>query len=142
MKTTRLIGQRCKCSDTFSWLILIGRRFIHERTHTQRFEKDEVRNCYLVFREQSTLKKQDPVMMAQWPHLYPSRTQKLSTVAAKIAQANLARCRVIESMVFHRSPFFYTFYGFRLTRFYINNWNTLKWYIFNKCRINDGCKCN
>ena len=49
--------------------------------------------------------------MAQWPHLYPSRTQKLSTVAAKIAQANLARCRVIESMVFHRSPFFYSFYA-------------------------------
>ena len=59
-------------------------------------------------------------MMAQWPHLYPSRTQKLSTVAAKIAQANLARCRVIESMVFHRSPFFYTFYGFRLTDAYID----------------------
>ena len=59
-------------------------------------------------------------MMAQWPHLYPSRTQKLSTVAAKIAQANLARCRVIESMVFHRSPFFYSFYGFRLTHAYID----------------------
>ena len=50
-------------------------------------------------------------MMAQWPHLYPSRTQKLSTVAAKIAQANLARCRVIESMVLHRSPFFILFMG-------------------------------
>ena len=52
----------------------------------------------------------NPVTIAERLHLFPSRTQKLSTVAAKIAQANLARCRVIESMVFHRSPFFYTFY--------------------------------
>ena len=31
------------------------------------------------------------VTMTQWTHLFPSRTEKLSTVVAKVAQARIAR---------------------------------------------------
>ena len=29
MKTTRLIGTKCKCGDAFSWCVLIGRGLDH-----------------------------------------------------------------------------------------------------------------
>ena len=32
------------------------------------------------------------VTMTQWTHLFPSRTEKLSTVVAKVAKARIARC--------------------------------------------------
>ena len=95
----RLIGQRCKCGDTLSWLILIGRRFIHTRTdvHSNYFKEDKPSqsiNCYSVFRERSLEK--DLVTIPEWSHLFPSRTQKLSTPGPKIAMpaiVNRGRCR-------------------------------------------------
>ena len=96
----RLIGQRCKCGDTLSWLILIGRRFIHTRTdvHSNYFKEDKPSqsiNCYSVFRERSL--KKDLVTIPEWSHLFPSRTQKLSTPGPKIAMpaiVNRGRCRL------------------------------------------------
>ena len=52
--------------------------------------------CYLVLREQSPVL----VTMAQWSHLFPSRTQKLSTITATVAgpaPVRIASCQVEES---------------------------------------------
>ena len=43
--------------------------------------------------------------MAKWTHLSPSRTQKLSTSAAKIVNAKIARCRA--NMAHICESFFY-----------------------------------
>ena len=48
-------------------------------------KKTEHEVMYLVLKDLSFKKKKNPVMMAWWTHLYPSRTQKLSTTAAMIA---------------------------------------------------------
>ena len=71
--------------------------------------KECLRHCYSVFREQSL---SDLVAIPEWPHLFPSRTQKLSTPGAKIAMhaiVNQARRRVTlpgRSEVSHSFLFF------------------------------------
>ena len=57
--------------------------------------------------EGSTL--EDLVVMAKWTHLYPSRTQKLSTLAVTIAMpaiVKITRCQVRLTFV---SLFFFSF---------------------------------
>ena len=94
----RLIGQRCKCGDALSWLILIGRRFIHtrtERSHNFSRKTNQV-NLKLLFSFQGAISLKDLVTIPEWSHLFPSRTQKLSTPGPKIAMlaiVNRGRCR-------------------------------------------------
>ena len=58
-------------------MILIGRGLKKSKKNKKE------RNYYLVFRDY--LKEKSLVTMARWTHLFPSRTQKLSTVAVKVA---------------------------------------------------------
>ena len=53
--------------------------------------------------------------MTQWTHLFPSRTEKLSTVVAKVAQARIARRWAL---------FLYIYYIFQ----YIPRFSTLLFY--------------
>ena len=80
----RLIGQRWKCGNTCSWLILIGRGL------------DQVvfKNCCcLVLRVRS----HNPVVIARRSHPFPFRTRKLSSLASTILGGQLPgkieRCR-------------------------------------------------
>ena len=66
---------------------------------TQKISKSWI----LLFSFQGTPWKIDLVTIAKWSHLFPSRTQKLSTSAADIAPwVKYARCQV----------FFYVFFYF------------------------------
>ena len=76
----RLIGLRCKHGDMFSLQVLIGRGLdLHFLVCFSYF------SLYSVFRVWKTLKrKQKPVQMAMRFHLFPFRTQKLSSYTPKI----------------------------------------------------------
>ena len=82
-----------------SWLILIGRGFNHNNDYLKRYKVF----CYSVLRDYS----HDLVILAKWSHLFPSRTQKLSTLAATIsspALVKIAHCQLIRTFI--RMSFF------------------------------------
>ena len=69
MKTTRLIGCKCKYGDVFSLAILIGRGL------------DQVILVLISILVQFNVKS---VLLAMRIHLFPFRTQKLSSSVSKI----------------------------------------------------------
>ena len=102
MKTTRLIGTMCKWSDPFSKRVLIGRgldpilirysicnavRYSVLRVHPQQ-EKQMTRSFVW------------PVSMTVRFHLFPFRTQKLSSLVPKIVgwrrPVKIGRCRLLK----------------------------------------------
>ena len=117
MKTTRLIGVKCKRGDAFSWHVLIGRGLdpnlamvLLEATQLlfsfegaclqKRYAKAE---C-LAYR---------PVPITRRSHLFPFRTQKLSSVVPKILgwrrPGKIGRCRLFS--LFGEKPAFSPKYG-------------------------------
>ena len=95
MKTTRLIGSRCKHSDVLSQRVLIGRGLDLEKNRDVESKISSLSERLLfgfedtlesIF-EKAVLKKGNAaktVSMAVRIHLFPSRTQKLSSLASKI----------------------------------------------------------
>ena len=94
LKTTRLIGQVCKCGNAFSLLVLIGRAAwpqnnLHDRLNVifvQLFKLPYNRNC-----------QSFSVAMAKRKHPFPSRTRKWSSFAPMVLLGKLSgrvgRCR-------------------------------------------------
>ena len=95
LKTTRLIGQMCKCGNAFSLLVLIGR---------EAWPQNNLHNClnilcayiqiFAVFKV-----KVFSVAIAKRKHPFPSRTRKLSSFAPMVLLGRLSgrvgRCRKI-----------------------------------------------
>ena len=86
MKTTRLIGCKCKYGDIFSLAILIGRGLDQVLSW---FEK----SCFLfnvkfddllASHFENVYVLQQSVLLAMRIHLFPFRTQKLSSSVSKI----------------------------------------------------------
>ena len=83
MKATRLIGCKCKCGDTFSLAILIGRGLDQViLVHKSILVQFNVCTSKEVLENGNVLKKS--VLLAMRIHLFPFRTQKLSSSVSKI----------------------------------------------------------
>ena len=100
MQTTSLIGRRCKRSNTFSWPILIDRGL----EPPMLFNSNNARPCYgrfkkgvqkeslsfefltqmFTFFDWKDTRKRKSVILSQRVHLFPFRTQKLSSAEVKI----------------------------------------------------------
>ena len=96
MKTTRLIGSRCKHGDVFSQRVLIGRGLDLERIENVQAKSNKFAFVERLFSFEGTLRgifeigeglnpqAGKTVLMAVRIHLFPSRTQKLSSLASTI----------------------------------------------------------
>ena len=103
MKTTRLIGVKCKRGDAFSWHVLIGRGLDPNLA-----KGTPIKATQLLFSfEGACLQKRyakaeclayRPVPITRRSHLFPFRTQKLSSVVPKILgwrrPGKIGRCRL------------------------------------------------
>ena len=113
MKTTRLIGTECKRSDPFSSCVLRGRgldpifmrysiccavRYSVLRVHPLTGKHG---NARMSEKRSLTLVRQWPVSMTVRFHLFPFRTQKLSSLVPKIVgwrrPVKIGRCRLLET---------------------------------------------
>ena len=70
----RLIGQRWKCREVF------------ELTDTNRSRTLSYNNAKLYEQEYYSILKESLVAIAKWTHLFPCRTQKLSTLTPTIVR--------------------------------------------------------
>ena len=112
MKTTRLIGTMCKWSDPFSKRVLIGRGLDHNSLETLKSQRKNVSSDYSVLKARPSKKhwtKYDKhvilvqsdrsVSMTVRFHLFPFRTQKLSSLVPKIVgwkrPVKIGRCRLL-----------------------------------------------
>ena len=99
MKTTRLIGTMCKWSDPFSKRVLIGRGLDHNSLETLRVNEKMSAVYYSVLKARPSKKywtsKHKSVILSQSDrsvsmtvrfHLFPFRTQKLSSLVPKIVR--------------------------------------------------------
>ena len=88
-----LIGQRCKCGDTLSWLILIGRGLDLKKQKEEKWVRWT--RFFALLSWQS--KRKYPVMMAKRIHPFPFRTRKLSSSALMVLggrpPGRVGRCR-------------------------------------------------
>ena len=84
MQTTWLIGQEWKCSNVWSGLILIGRGLdlIRIEENLDVFSMSE--QLLFSFEGADTFSNEQCVSMAARVHLFPSRTQQLSSFAVTI----------------------------------------------------------
>ena len=101
-----LIGQRCKCGDTLSWLILIGRGLDLKKQKEEKWVRWT--RFFALLSWQS--KRKYPVMMAKRIHPFPFRTRKLSSSALMVLGGRLpgrvGRCRN-KSSLFYTTSFFH-----------------------------------
>ena len=99
MKTTRLIGTMCKWSDPFSKSVLIDRGLDHNSLETLKSQRKNVSSDYSVLKARPSKKHwtnsrpvwdTEPVIwsvtMTVRFHLFPFRTQKLSSLVPKIVR--------------------------------------------------------
>lgn len=99
MKTTRLIGTMCKWSDPFSKRVLIGRGLDHNSLETLKSQRKNVSSDYSVLKARPSKKywtkynryvildqSDRSVSMTVRFHLFPFRTQKLSSLVPKIVR--------------------------------------------------------
>ena len=104
MKTTRLIGTMCKWSDPFSKRVLIGRGL-----DPILIRYSVCRSSIFSFEGTSSTKEKQmtgsfvwPVSMTVRSHLFPFRTQKLSSLVPKIVgwtrPVKIGRCRLLSSI--------------------------------------------
>ena len=88
-----LIGQRCKCGDTLSWLILIGRGLDLKKQKEEKWVRWTRFFALLSWQSKSKY----PVMMAKRIHPFPFRTRKLSSSALMVLggrpPGRVGRCR-------------------------------------------------
>ena len=112
MKTTRLIGTMCKWSDPFSKRVLIGRGLDHNSLETLKSQRKNVSSDYSVLKARPSKKywtkynkhvilvqSDRSVSMTVRFHLFPFRTQKLSSLVPKIVgwkrPVKIGRCRLL-----------------------------------------------
>ena len=112
MKTTRLIGTMCKWSDPFSKRVLIGRGLDHNSLETLKSQRKNVSSDYSVLKARPSKKhwtkynkyvilgqSDRSVSMTVRSHLFPFRTQKLSSLVPKIVgwkrPVKIGRCRLL-----------------------------------------------
>ena len=88
-----MIGRECKCSDALSGPILISRGLDFVRLVTRSFF------CFVLKARPSG----NPVTMAERNHLFPSRTQQLSSHASKVL--GWKRPGRIDCCRFRKNPF-------------------------------------
>ena len=99
MKTTRLIGTMCKWSDPFSKRVLIGRGLDHNSLETFKSQRKNASSDYSVLKARPSKKhwtkynkhvilvqSDRSVSMTVRFHLFPFRTQKLSSLVPKIVR--------------------------------------------------------
>ena len=99
MKTTRLIGTMCKWSDPFSKRVLIDRGLDHNSLETLKSQRKNVSSDYSVLKARPSKKHWTnsrlygilsqsywSVTMTVRFHLFPFRTQKLSSLVPKIVR--------------------------------------------------------
>ena len=99
MKTTRLIGTMCKWSDPFSKRVLIGRGLDHNSLETLKSQRKNASSDYSVLKARPSKKhwtstqkcdilgqSKRSVSMTVRFHLFPFRTQKLSSLVPKIVR--------------------------------------------------------
>ena len=129
MKTTRLIGTMCKWSDPFSKRVLIDRGLDHNSLETLKKVNEKVSSDYSVLKARPSKKHWtnsrpygilEPVIwsvtMTVRFHLFPFRTQKLSSLVPKIVRWKRRvkiGSRRLEQKRFRISPeaFFVAFWG-------------------------------
>ena len=112
MKTTRLIGTMCKWSDPFSKRVLIGRGLDHNSLETLKRQRKNASSDYSVLKARPSKKhwtkynkhvildqSKRSVSMTVRFHLFPFRTQKLSSLVPKIVgwkrPVKIGRCRLL-----------------------------------------------